>query len=199
MINTIIFDIGGVLVGYDWKAFLLKEFNNDIPLVTRIADNVFKSWDEVDRGVLSEEELLDLFCKDAPDIREEIIHFWETLGGALWQYDFTKDWLRDLKNRGYRILYLSNWSHHVKECCKEQMDFLSMMDGGVFSYKVKLIKPDHAIFKEIIKRYNLTPSECVFLDDRLDNCQAAIACDMNAIQVVDHQTAVDELEKLLNK
>jgi putative hydrolase of the HAD superfamily len=73
------------------------------------------------------------------------------------------------------------------------------MDGGVFSYKVNLIKPDHAIYKEIIKQYNLIPEECVFLDDRLDNCEAAKECGMNAVQVINHEIAVENLEKLLTK
>ena len=199
MIKTVIFDIGGVLIGYNWQEHLLREFNNDNALVDRIKENVFGhgNWDEVDRGVLSEAELFERFEKHAPDLKKEIHQFWETLGGALWQYDFTKDWIKDLKNRGYRVLYLSNWSEHVRKCCEEQMDFLPMMDGGVFSYEAHLIKPDHAIYKAIIDKYELDPAECVFLDDRLDNCEAARECGMNAVQVTDHETAVEGLEKLL--
>ena len=199
MIKTVIFDIGGVLIGYNWQEHLLREFNNDNALVDRLKENVFGhgNWDEVDRGVLTEAELFERFEKHAPDLKKEIHQFWETLGGALWQYDFTKDWIKDLKNRGYRVLYLSNWSEHVRECCEEQMDFLPMMDGGVFSYEAHLIKPDHAIYKAIIDKYELDPTECVFLDDRLDNCEAARECGMNAVQVTDHETAVEGLEKLL--
>ena len=96
MIKTIIFDIGGVLIGYDWTAYMMKEFNNDAELVERIKANVFgDKWAEVDRGVLTNEELVASFIKDAPDIKDEIIHFWETAGDALWQYDFAKDWIRN--------------------------------------------------------------------------------------------------------
>lgn len=199
MIKTIIFDIGGVLIGYDWTKYMMDLFNNDETTVNKLKENIFKHWDEVDRGVLSEDELLALFTKDIPELTDEVTLFWENLGDALWQYDFTKDWLNDLKNRGYQILFLSNWSHHVKECAPKQLDFLPLMDGGVFSYKVNLIKPDHAIYKEIIKQYNLIPEECVFLDDRLDNCEAAKACGMNAVQVINHEIAVENLEKLLTK
>ena len=99
MIKTIIFDIGGVLIGYDWTAYMMKEFNGDEELVERIKENVFGNhkWDEVDRGVLTNDELLASFTKDAPDIAAEITHFWETCGNALWQFDFTKDWIKELK------------------------------------------------------------------------------------------------------
>lgn len=201
MIKTIIFDIGGVLIGYNWLNFLTQLFNGDEDLAKRLKEHIFKNWAEVDRGVLSDEELINLFSKDAPELRKEIEYFWEHVGEALWQFDFTKDWLKELKARGYQLLYLSNWSQHVRDCAEKQLDFLPLMDGGVFSYKVKLIKPDHAIYQEIIKNYNLTPSECVFLDDKLENCEAARECGLHAVQVVDHNhdIALAGLEALLEK
>ena len=198
MIKTIIFDIGGVLIGYNWLDFLTKLFNDE-EKAKRLKENIFKHWNEVDRGVISDEELLELFASDAPDLKDDIKYFWEHVGEALWQFDFTKDWLKELKARGYQLLYLSNWSYHVRECSQEQLDFLPLLDGGIFSYEVKLIKPDHEIYEEIIRKYDLTPSECVFLDDKLANCEAARECGLHAVQVVDHNhdIALEGLEKLL--
>ena len=198
MIKTIIFDIGGVLIGYDWTKYMLELFNNDEKLVSILKENIFKNWDEVDRGILSEKELLNRFAKDIPELEPEIKLFWNNLGDALWQYDFTKGWLTELKSRGYQLLFLSNWSRYVRECATKQMDFLPLFDGGVFSYKVKLIKPDLAIYREIIRRYNLNSSECVFLDDKFDNCNAAKECGMKAVHVINHEIAVERLELLLN-
>ncbi len=201
MIKTIIFDIGGVLIGYDWKKYLLKEFNNDEVLAEKIRSNIFDNhkWDEVDRGVLSEDELIELFSKDAPEIKDEIIHFWNTAGDALWQYDFAKNWLTDLKERGYQILFLSNWSEHLRKLAADKLDFLPMFDGGVFSYEVKLIKPDHKIYEHIINKYDLNPSECVFIDDTQRNIIGAEECGLNTVwaQNKNHEIAVKGLEALL--
>ena len=203
MIKTIIFDIGGVLIGYDWTAYLMKEFNGNEKLVERIKENVFGNhkWDEVDRGVMSDEELLASFIKDAPDIKNEITHFWETAGDALWQYSFSKDWINDLKARGYKLLYLSNWSSHLRKLAADQLDFLPMLDGGVFSYEEKLIKPDHAIYNRIIEKYDLVPNECVFIDDSERNIIGARECGLNAVWAMDkdHSIAVQGLEALLIK
>ncbi|MCR4782797.1 MAG: HAD family phosphatase, partial [Lachnospiraceae bacterium] len=171
MIKTIIFDIGGVLIGYDWTKYMMKLFNNDEELGKKLRANIFKDnrWDEVDRGVLSEEELMELFSKDAPELRPQIEKFWNSCGDALWQFDFSKDWIRDLKERGYQVLYLSNWSNKLRILAAQQLDFLPLLDGGVFSYKVKLIKPDHKIYETILEKYNLKPEECVFLDDNENN------------------------------
>lgn len=201
MIKTIIFDIGGVLIGYDWTKYLMKEFNNDEALVEKIKDNVFGNhkWDEVDRGVLTNEELEELFTKDAPEIKNEILHFWHTAGDALWQYDFAKDWINELKSRGYQVLFLSNWSSHLRELAAKQLDFLPLLDGGVFSYEVKLIKPDQAIYQCIVDKYNLDPSECVFLDDSERNIIGAREFGLNAVWVENknHDVAVKGLEALL--
>ena len=203
MIKTIIFDIGGVLIGYDWTAYLMKEFNGDEELVERIKENVFgeHKWDEVDRGVLSDEELLASFTKNAPDIAREITHFWETCGDALWQYDFTKDWIKELKSRGYQLLYLSNWSYHLRKLASKQMDFLPLLDGGVFSCEEKLIKPDHAIYERIVEKYNLKPEECVFIDDSERNVIGARECGLYAVHAKDknHDIAVRDLEVLLRQ
>ncbi len=196
MIDTIIFDIGGVLIGYNWREFLFQKFN-DADIADRLRSSIFKHWAEVDRGVLPENELLDLFAQDEPELRPEIECFWKDVGEALWQYDFTKEWLKDLKSRGYKVLFLSNWSNHVRECSTKQLDFLPLMDGGIFSYTVNLIKPDHAIYKAIINKYGLAPGNCVFLDDKLANCEAAKECGLHAVQVINHEIAVDGLEKLL--
>ena len=203
MIKTIIFDIGGVLIGYDWTAYLMKEFNGDEELVERIKENVFgeHKWDEVDRGVLSDEELLASFTKNAPDIAKEITHFWETCGDALWQYDFAKDWIKELKSRGYQVLYLSNWSYHLRKLAAKQMDFLPLLNGGVFSCEEKLIKPDHAIYERIIEKYNLKPEECVFIDDSERNVIGARECGLYAVHAKDknHDIAVRDLEVLLRQ
>jgi putative hydrolase of the HAD superfamily len=147
--------------------------------------------------VWSEEELIADFTKEIPELKNEVLEFWNNAGGALWQYDFTKDWLKDLKTRGYQVLFLSNWSYHLKEQAKEQLDFLPLMDGGVFSCDVKMVKPDHGIYNEILKKYNLTANECVFLDDKEPNVIAARECGLYAIHVTSHEAAVKGLEKLL--
>ena len=201
MIKTIIFDIGGVLIGYDWTDFMMKLFDNDEALVKKIRATIWEAnkWSEIDRGVLTDEELIDYFVEDAPEIRPAFMKFWNSMGDALWQYDFTKDWIKDLKARGYQVLYLSNWSAHLKSQMKDQLDFLPLMDGGVFSYEEHLIKPNHEIYEFILNKYNLKAEECVFIDDKEENVNAARECGLYAVQAKDknHDIAVEGLEALL--
>lgn len=198
MVKTVIFDIGGVLVGYDWDKYLMNLFN-DRPKVDKIKDALFGHgiWDEVDRGVWTVEELMNGFFQNGQGLEKEIRIFWENAGEALWQYDFTKELIQKLKNCGVQVLFLSNWSDHMRTVASKQLDFLPMMDGGVFSYQEKLIKPDHKIYERIVEKYNLVPNQCVFLDDNEKNVGAARECGLNAIHVVDHDRAHEELFRML--
>ncbi len=173
-VNTIIFDIGNVLVDFRWKEFI-ADFGYDKEIQERIArasvlDN---SWHEFDRGVVSESELVDMFVCNDPGIEDEIRRTYRSIKGLLKQYDYTKPWIRELKDKGFRVLYLSNFSEKADRECADEMDFIPLMDGGILSYRVKLIKPEAAIYELLTDTYDLTPSECLFFDDTPANVEAA--------------------------
>lgn len=198
MIKTVIFDIGKVLVGYDWRATMMEMFNADKTFADKLFDTMFCHgvWDELDRGVWTKDQLLEGFIKTSPELEKEIRYFFDHAGVALHQYEFTKDWIRELKAKGLKLLFLSNYSQHIIDQNPECLDFIPMLDGGIFSCDVKLIKPDKAIYEKIIKEYNLTPGEAVFLDDKLANVEAAISCGMKGIHVKNHEQAALELKEL---
>ena len=70
-----------------------------------------------------------------------------------------------------------------------------MLDGGVISYQIHAIKPDHEIYETLLKRYGLKPEECVFLDDRLENVEGGKRAGMEAVQI----TSREMLHGLLNQ
>ena len=74
---------------------------------------------------------------------------------------------------------------------------MKLMDGGIMSYEVQLIKPDLAIYQTLMERYDLQPEECVFLDDTVRNVEAAQALGIAGIVVTSQEQAKKELETLL--
>jgi putative hydrolase of the HAD superfamily len=80
---------------------------------------------------------------------------------------------------------------------EDAMDFLSYMDGGLLSCDYNVIKPDPAFYQILIDKYDLVPSECVFLDDLEANLAGARELGIHTIRVKDHEQAAAELEKLL--
>ena len=83
--------------------------------------------------------------------------------------------------------------------CPSVLDFVPHTDGGIFSCKVKLTKPDPAIYKLLLERYGLRAEECVFLDDTLRNVNAAEALGIHGIHFQNLSQAKSELEVLLSE
>lgn len=197
MIKNIIFDIGNVLAGFTWREFL-TELGYEGGMLDRLAKATVKSldWNEVDRGVLSEEELIENFSKNDPPLKEDIRRMFQNINGMVRKLDYAVPWVESLKAAGYGCYYLSNFSHKAYVECAEALDFLPYMDGGILSYRDKVIKPDTKIYELLLNRYGLNAKECVFMDDTEKNLPPAEKLGMHTILFRDKKQAVAELEKL---
>ncbi len=194
MIRTIVLDIGMVLVDFPWREYL-KSFEFPRETEEKIIQAVFEhpNWNEFDRGVLSDEEIISLFCQDAPDCAVEIRRiFAGPVEQMIAEYPFAASWVQGLKEMGYQVLLLSNFGDTLFN--RMNFDFLPYTDGGIISYRVKCIKPDPQIYHILMEEYGLTGEEILFLDDNLANIKAAKAEGWNAIWAADHKTALKELE-----
>lgn len=200
MIRNIVFDIGNVLTDYRWKEFL-QDKGFDEAMVERIAraSVLNPAWNEIDRGVWSEEEILQAFIKTDPEIEEEIRLAFADIRGLVTPRDYAIPWVRELKEKGFFVYYLSNFSHKAKVECAEALTFIPFTDGGILSYREKLIKPDPAIYKLLLDRFGLKAEECVFLDDVLQNVEAARECGLYGIRFETKEQAEAELKALLER
>ncbi len=197
MIDTVIFDIGGVLANLTWEN-MYNAFGFSEEVMHRVANATVHSgdWKEYDRGVLTDEEILRRFIAHDPELSEEITLSQKNIHGILSKRDNSIPWIKAVKAAGYRTLYLSNFSSKALKDCSDAMDFLPYLDGGVFSYKVQLIKPDDVIYLYIIYKYHLNPSECVFIDDTEENLAAARRFGFNTIHYENLEQADNELARL---
>ncbi len=107
------------------------------------------------------------------------------------------DRVHELKKRGYGIYLLSNYSEDLFRKHTQYADFMNDIDGKIVSYAVHLVKPDHAIYEELVRRYNLTREDCIFFDDREENVAAAIECGIRAVRVTGRAMLAEALDKLL--
>jgi putative hydrolase of the HAD superfamily len=142
------------------------------------------------------EEVLARFIQNDPQLEEMIHKVFMDLHGILGLYDYTESWIRQLKEAGYGVYYLSNFFQKADEDCRELMGFLELMDGGILSYKDKVTKPDPEIYELLLSRYGLNAEECVFLDDTEKNIVGARAVGIQGILFQDRIQAVAELQKL---
>lgn len=198
MIKNIIFDVGNVLVEYNPDG-LMRRLGFDEETLQAVNQAVFQNelWNESDRGVLSPEELLEAFIANNPVYEKEIRQVIDAVGDTISLMPYTVEWVKGLKERGYHLYILSNYAEYTYEKTSHKMEFLPYMDGVVFSYRCKLIKPEKEIYEYICETYGLKPEESVFLDDREDNVQAARNMGMNGIVFENYAQGSETLEQLL--
>ena len=197
MIKNIIFDIGNVLADFCWRDFFAG-FGYDGETLEKLAQATVKSsvWDEVDRGVWSDEELVEGFVRNAPSLEADLRRICENVHGMVVKRDYAIPWVQSLRKAGYRCYYLSNFSHKAHTECADALDFLEYMDGGILSYLDRKIKPDPEIYQLLLDRYGLRAQESVFLDDTEKNLVTAGRMGIHTILFRDREQAVSELAAL---
>ena len=195
-IENLIFDVGNVLLEYRWYQMLLDFGLTEEEAQTarpHIFDN--KLWNEFDLGNLTTQEIIDRYCVELPQYEELLRWFFGHL--ELMHVARPDIWKRvhDLKEKGYRIYLLSNYSEDFFNIHTKDADFMNDIDGRLVSYEVHLIKPDPAIYKCLLDKYELKAEESVFFDDRLENTQAAEALGIKSYTI----TSKEYLLSVLNE
>ena len=198
MIKNIVLDVGRVLVHWD-PVQGLKSLGYDKDTVIAVNEGIVESglWDMEDEGKLPGEEILKTFIDAMPEYREAIVDFWNNLDKSIWAYEDSCDWIKRMKAAGYRVYILSNYGEETYRQTRESaMSFLDIVDGVIFSYKYQLIKPHAEIYEKLFEVYGLERSECVFIDDRKVNIEAAIKAGMSGIVYRNREQAEEALQKM---
>lgn len=198
-VDTFIFDLGNVLVRYDWKTFL-KNSGYTEEAITAIGDAVFLSedWVDADRGIKSEEEILKAFIDNDPEYEKEIREVFDNMGGVIRKFSYTESWLEHLKKCGYKIYYLSNYSQPLYRKSEKEVAFLKKMDGGYMSWQVKMLKPEPEFYQKLLKDFGINPQKAVFLDDVLENVAEARAQGLHAVHFKNRKEAMELLASEYN-
>lgn len=180
--KNIIFDFGNVLVEFNPHMLYDSVFGGDIEKAEWFHKNITTPdfYDRIDRGDDFEQCIRDLQEKH-PDYAKEIAlydtNYHDMVGNAL---PGMTELLTELKALGYDLYGLTNWSHKVY-AVMERVPIFRLLNGSVISSEEHLIKPDSRIYQCLINKFNLQPSECIFVDDRQINVDAAIASGMQSL------------------
>lgn len=197
MIKNIIFDIGNVLTDFRWEDFL-RDKGFDEEMIKRLAEACVYSdvWKEYDRGIWTDEEILDGFAANDPEITQEIHQAFGDFKDLVTPRDYAIPWVKELKEKGYKVWYLSNFSNKATTECAECLGFIPYTDGGILSFRDKVIKPDAAIYELLLNRFGLVAEESVFIDDTLVNVEAAEALGIHGIHFISKEQTEKELCEL---
>ena len=194
----IILDMGNVLLEWNKDKILrgVIKTEKDFMILDKA---IFQSglWERLDLGTLTREELVlkvvSMIGSIYQEKVEEVVWNWPSY---IEIYTEVFPLLVRLKEKGHRIFVLSNTSPVFYELLKDQLAPLEkILDGFVLSCDIKAIKPDRKMFEEILHKYQLDPSNCIFLDDVKDNTKMAESLGIKAYQVKKRSDVVDILQR----
>jgi 2-haloacid dehalogenase len=184
MIDTILFDLGGVLIDWNPRYLYRPLFKGDeAAMELFLATAAAPEWNhQIDAGKPFRDAVAER-QREFPD-HAELIAFWHTdwhkmLGDAI---EETVEVLDALRAKGLRLYALTNWSAETFPIARSRFGFLEWFEDIVVSGEVGLAKPDPRIFDVAIKRCGLTPGSTVFVDDNLSNVQIAQQLGFHAVR-----------------
>lgn len=194
MINTIIFDLGGVL--YDIDVSLTgKAFTQmGVPDIQELHRSISEghTYEGLDTGCISPAMFRDSIrsITGAPLSDAQVDHAWNAL---LVSFPHHRVKLLQGLRANYRILLLSNTNAIHYDCYTARFQqeygfaFESLFDKAYYSYRLGLRKPDPAIFRHVINESSLVPEHAVFIDDVIENIESARATGLRAIHLTSQE------------
>ncbi|MEZ2339317.1 HAD family hydrolase [Mucilaginibacter sp. RCC_168] len=195
MIDTIIFDLGAVLI--DWNPHYMYRtlFTDEQEMKDFLATVCTPDWNEEQDAGRPLREGTDILVAQYPQHEAYIRAFydrWEEMLGE--PFHDTVELFRRLKISGkYKIYALTNWSAETFPVALARYDFLSWFDGIVVSGVEKMRKPAPEFYQILLDRYHVDPQNALFIDDNYRNIVAAEKAGIKSI----HFTSAGQLEKEL--
>ena len=183
----------------DWNPrYLYRKLLPNETEVEWFLENICNNnWNEKhDEGqVFSEgiKKLSKLYPQYANLIKAWFDRWEEMLGGPL---DDSVEILAELKDLGFPLYILSNWSAETYPKAEAVYDFLNWFDGKIISGEVGKIKPDPEIFYTLIKKFKLIPENSVFIDDKLSNIETANLIGFHGIHFHNAELLRNDLKKM---
>lgn len=195
--KDIIFDIGGVLLNWNPDIFLSKYFPNDWERLKKI---VFLSeeWKKLDLGSANVNEVRTLILKHHPSDIQAINFIFDHFEEEMLQpIDDTIAAVKALKNADYKLYILSNIHQDLyHKRAHDHQEIFSLFEGAVLSGEEHCLKPDPKIYHILFKRFNLNPSNCLFIDDSPANIETARQLGMEGIVRKKNQNLIAELKTM---
>jgi 2-haloacid dehalogenase len=199
-IDTIIFDLGGVLIDWNPEYVYLEVFNGDRTKMQWFFDHICTNdWNEnQDAGYplqKATEERVALFPEHEELIRIFYGRWEEMLGEAI---DGTVSILkRFIDNPKYKVVALTNWSHETFPIALERFEFLHWFEGIIVSGTEKMRKPFPEIYQLTLERFHIEAKNSIFIDDNLRNIKAAERLGINGIHFESPEALQEQLDLFL--
>jgi 2-haloacid dehalogenase len=183
---TVVFDVGNVLIRWDPFQVYREMIPDDEKRAWFLQNVCTAAWNlEQDRG-RSWEEGVALLVASHPEWESQIRAYderWhEAVPGLI---EDSVSVLEEMKGRGDKVYAITNFSREKWAECLIRFPFLQSFDGVVVSAHERVIKPDPAIFRILLERYDLAAADCIFVDDSARNIETARRLGMKGVHFVE--------------
>jgi len=197
-VRNVVFDAGGVLL--EWNPpRVIAEIYPDPAVQAQIREFIFDhpDWHEFDRGALTAESAPHHFARLSGRTPEEVARLIQLTAESLRPIEGTLRLLEDLSKAGVNLALLSNMPVSTFELLSRRYTFFSHFNHLVISGAILMLKPEPAIYKHLVEKTGIVPSESVFIDDLTPNVVAARECGLHAIQFTSSEACRRELRAYL--
>ena len=193
-----LFDLGGVFFDWNPKYFYKNVFSDSKEMdffLSKICNDSWNSRQDEGRSIEDgENQIINLFPKFKKQIKMYYKNHKKMIKGV---FKNSIEILTVLKKNNYKCYVLSNWSSETFMGMTEEYTFLKQFDDMIISGEHKLIKPNPLIYKLAINKFNLDPLNCVFIDDKYENIDAAKQLGFLTIHLINPRTIKSEIEKFI--
>ncbi|MBK9388907.1 MAG: HAD family phosphatase [Bacteroidetes bacterium] len=199
MIKNIVFDLGNVLISFRPSEYLdTKEYSEERKAT--ILKDIFLAdeWLKLDNGDITLTEAIESINERSSLTKEEIAHIFNLRTDLMIPLDQNVNLLPELKKRGYRLYYLSNFPIDIFHEIKSGYYFFNYFDGGIISAEVRFSKPDNRIYEILLEKYSLIPQESLFIDDLEINVKAARLIGMKGLVTHGSREISKEVKSVLS-
>jgi len=201
MIRNIVFDVGMVLVAFNWRE-VMAEVGCSPEEIEIIGDVMVNSpfWNELDRGVMDEEDVISQMIDKLPGLEDKARAFWNNVHLTIEAFPYAKDWVKGLHDAGYHTYLLTNYPRSLyRNTAESCFTFLPFIDDALVSSHEKLTKPDKAIYERLLEKFELKAEETVFIDDRMENIRGAESVGIRGIHFTTYEEVNEKLQSILQE
>lgn len=197
MIKAIIFDFGNVICAFDPRIFIRNIVHYSTLSVEAISERLKTGSDlfvGYETGAMTSQEFFSVMCSRlALTIRQN--EFVQVFSSIFSPIPTTAALIRQLKGR-YKIGLLSNTSEWHFEHTIALHETYPYFDTVTLSFRVGAMKPAEAIYGDALKKLNLPPESCVYIDDIKEYADMATHLGIHGIHFTSHEALIRELQLL---
>ena len=174
MIKNIILDIGGVIFD-DGNRNLQKVLNISAEETKKLSKIAFGgNFKNCLLGRMNINSHIEILKQEYPELSNKLEYILspQNYNKTFPLMEDTLNLILEMKKQGYKIYLLSNITEASFKYISDTINLEKYIDGGLYSYQEKMVKPDYKFFEKLFEKYNIEKDESIFFDDKVKNVQA---------------------------